>query len=81
LFPFYLKICGDIHNSRCTTGINNTCDKLAVGVNYTELSMALATKFATTVTLVPLTTVANNGNNIRLLTPFSEIEGKNLSIC
>jgi hypothetical protein len=25
--------------------------------------------------------VANNGNNIRLLTPESELEGKNLYIC
>jgi hypothetical protein len=28
-----------------------------------------------------LTPVANNGNNIRLLTPESELEGKNLFIC
>jgi hypothetical protein len=28
-----------------------------------------------------LTPVANNGNNIRLQTPKSELEGKNLYIC
>jgi hypothetical protein len=30
---------------------------------------------------VSLTPVANNGNNIRLQTPESELEGKNLYIC
>jgi hypothetical protein len=30
---------------------------------------------------VSTTPVANNGNNIRLLTPESELEGKNLFIC
>jgi hypothetical protein len=30
---------------------------------------------------VSLTPVANNGNNIRLQTPYSELEGKNLYIC
>ncbi len=30
---------------------------------------------------VSTTPVANNGNNIRLLTPESELEGKNLYIC
>jgi hypothetical protein len=31
--------------------------------------------------LVSTTPVANNGNNIRLQTPESELEGKNLYIC
>jgi hypothetical protein len=30
---------------------------------------------------VSITPVANNGNNIRLQTPKSELEGKNLYIC
>jgi hypothetical protein len=29
---------------------------------------------------MPMTLVANNGNNIRLLRPESELEGKNVSI-
>jgi hypothetical protein len=33
------------------------------------------------VPLVLLTPVANNGNNIRLQTPESELEGKNLYLC
>jgi hypothetical protein len=73
-----LKIRGDIRKSRCTTVIKNTGGKFAIIVNYTELSKALAAKFATAVTLVTLMQVANNGNNIRLLTPFSELEGKKI---
>jgi hypothetical protein len=40
-------------------------------------------KFATGVENLPpvsMTPVANNGNNIRLLTPYSELEGKNVTI-
>jgi hypothetical protein len=33
------------------------------------------------VPLVLLTSVAHNGDNIRLQTPSSELEGKNLYIC
>jgi hypothetical protein len=33
------------------------------------------------VPLVLLTPVANNGNNIRLQIPKSELEGKNVCIC
>ncbi len=39
---FFLKICRDIHKSRCTTGKNNPGGKFAAGVNYTY------GKFATT---------------------------------
>jgi hypothetical protein len=37
LRPFQIlsKICGDIRKSRCTTGINDTGDKLATCVNDT----------------------------------------------
>ncbi len=31
-FKICVKICGDIHKSRYTTGINNTCGKFATGV-------------------------------------------------
>jgi hypothetical protein len=32
---FFLKIHGDIRESRCTAGINDTGGKFAAGVNYT----------------------------------------------
>jgi hypothetical protein len=47
------------------TGVNDTGGKFAAGVNKS----------------VSLTPVANNWNNIRLQTPESELEGKNLYIC
>jgi hypothetical protein len=31
----FLKICGDIRKSRCTTGVNNTGGKFVTGVNDT----------------------------------------------
>jgi|688.fasta_scaffold327102_1 hypothetical protein len=60
--------CGDIRKSRCTSGINDTGGKFAPGVNHT------CGKFATGVN--DTTVVGNNGNNIRLITPLSELEGK-----
>jgi hypothetical protein len=60
----------------------DTGDKFAAGVNDT------GGKFATGVNdvggkLPPVSTtsVANNGNNIWLQTPLSELECKNLYIC
>jgi hypothetical protein len=50
------------------TGINDTHDKFATGVNDTGLLP------------VSMATVANNGNNIRLLRAYSELEGKNVSV-
>jgi hypothetical protein len=48
------------------TGVNDTSGKLAAGVNDAPVST---------------TPAANSGNNIRLQTPESELEGKNLYIC
>jgi hypothetical protein len=41
----------------------------------------VSTTPAANLPLVLLTPVANNGNNIKLQTPESELEGKNLYIC
>jgi hypothetical protein len=35
LFQIFCKFLGDIHKSRCTTGINDTGSKFATGVNDT----------------------------------------------
>jgi hypothetical protein len=80
-FQIFSKIRGDIHKSRCTTGINDTgskfchqfplCCKFAAGVNDAGGKLPP----------VSLKPVANNGNNIRLQTPKSELEGKNLYTC
>jgi hypothetical protein len=47
----FLKIRGDIHKSRCTTGINNTYGKFETGVFETGAKIAASTntgsKFAT----------------------------------
>jgi hypothetical protein len=58
-----LKIHGDIRKSSCTTCINDSGGKFA-----TVGSTTLAANFPL-VLLVLLKPVANNGNNIRLLTP------------
>jgi hypothetical protein len=54
-----------------TAGINDTGGKFAAGVNDTGGK------------LPPVSTTpgANNGKNIRLQIPQSELEGKNLYIC
>jgi hypothetical protein len=51
-FQIFSKIHGDIHKSRCTTGINDTGGKFASGVNYTGGKIAISInntggKFAT----------------------------------
>ncbi len=48
------------------TGVNDSGGKFAAGGKLPPVSMTLA---------------ANNWNNIRLQTPESELEGKNLYIC
>ncbi len=64
------------------TGVNDAGGKFAAGVNDTggklpPVSMTPAANLPP----VSKTPVANNGNNIRLLIPQSELEGKNLFIC
>jgi hypothetical protein len=64
------------------TGVNNTGGKFASGVNDAGGKLPpVSTTPAANLPPVSLTPVANNGNNIRLLTPESELEGKNLYIC
>ncbi len=53
-------------SGKFATGVNNTGSKFATGINDT------GSKFATG--------VIANGNNIRLLRPSGELEGKNVSI-
>jgi hypothetical protein len=60
-----------------STGINNTGGKFAAGVNDASGKLPPGS----TTPPVSLTPVANNGNNIRLQTPKSKLEGKNLYIC
>jgi hypothetical protein len=73
-FPISSKNCGNIHKSRCTTGINNTSGKVATSINNTGF------KFATSIagvvdigaagvndTVAPVS-LTNNGENMRLLT-------------
>jgi hypothetical protein len=43
-FDFFAKIRGDIRESRCTTGINNTGGKFAPGVNDTGGKIAAGIK-------------------------------------
>ncbi len=63
------------------TGVNDTGGKFAAGGNDAggKLSLVLTT-LAANLPPVSLTPVANNGNNIKLQTPESELEGKNLFI-
>jgi hypothetical protein len=64
------------------TGVNNTSSKFAAGVNDAGGKLPpVSTTAAANLPPVSLTPVANNGNNIRLQTPESELEGKNLYIC
>jgi hypothetical protein len=63
------------------TGVNDTGAKFVAGVNdaggnLPPVSTTPAAKFPP----VSLTPMANNGNNITLLTPESELEGKTLYI-
>jgi hypothetical protein len=54
----------------------NTGGKFATGVNNTSSKFATGGKIATSIN----DTGANNRNNIRLQTPYSELEGKNLYV-
>jgi hypothetical protein len=53
------------------TGVNDTGGQFAAGVNDASGNLPP----------VSTTPVANNGKNIRLQTPESELEGENLYIC
>jgi hypothetical protein len=79
-----------------TIGINNTGGKFATGtagvvgtggkfatgsVSVNEPSGQIATGTYQRHRWLSMTPVANNGNNMRLLTPFRELKEKNLSIC
>jgi hypothetical protein len=64
------------------TVVNDTSGKFAAGVNKTCSKLPpISTTPAANLPPVSLTPVANNGNNIRLQTPESELEGKNLYTC
>jgi hypothetical protein len=64
------------------TGVNDTGGKFAAGVNDPGGKLPpVSTTPAANLPLVLLTPVANSGNNIRLQTPESELEGKNLYLC
>jgi hypothetical protein len=67
----FSKIHGDIFKSRGTTGIIDTGSKFATGFNDS------GGKFATGINY----TGGKFVNNIRLLSPESELEVKKLSIC
>jgi hypothetical protein len=60
----------------------DTGGKFATGVNDAGGKLpAVSATPAANLPPVSLTPVANNGNNIRLQIPQSELEGKNLYIC
>jgi hypothetical protein len=58
-------------SGKFATGVNNTGGKFSAGVNDAGGKLPP----------VSTTLAANNGNNIRLQTPESELGGKNLYIC
>ncbi len=87
-FQIFSKIHRDIHKS-CTDGIfsigtagvADTGGKITFGVNYTGGKLPLVSMtLAVNLPPVSMTSVENNGNNIRLLTPYSELEEKILFI-
>jgi hypothetical protein len=59
-FRIFLKIRLDIRNSTCTTGINDTGDKFAIG------TVGVVDTGGKVTTGVNDTLMAKNGNNIRL---------------
>jgi hypothetical protein len=64
------------------TGVNDTGGKFAAGDNDAAGKLPpVSTTPAANLPPVSLTPVANSGNNIRLQTPESELEGKNVYIC
>jgi hypothetical protein len=83
-FRIFRKFRGEIRKGRCTTGINNIGIKFAIsvnntggtfaaGVNYTGGKFAIVNnktkgKILSSLPLVLLIPMPNNGNNIRLLT-------------
>jgi hypothetical protein len=84
-FQRFSKIHGDIHNSRRITGIIYTSCKFTTStVGVVDTGGGFGTSVNNTgVNLSPVSTtpVANNGKNIRLLTPLSELEEKSLYVC
>jgi hypothetical protein len=63
-------------------GVNDAGGKFAAGVNDTGGNLPpVSTTPEANLPPVLKTPVANNGNNIRLQIPQSELEGKNLYIC
>ncbi len=59
-FQIFLKIRGDIHKSRCTTGVNNTGGKFASSVNNTGGKLPpVSTTPAANLPPVSMTPVAN----------------------
>ena len=79
----YRNFCLQVHFHVCSlilfplfaTGVHDTGDKFAAGIIDTG-----GIDTGGNLPPVSLTPVANNGNNIRLLTPENELEGKNLYI-
>jgi hypothetical protein len=55
-FQFFSETSRDIRKSGCTTGISNTGGKLPMISRTPAVNL-------------PMTQLANNGNNVRLLTP------------
>jgi hypothetical protein len=58
-------------SGKFATSVNDTDGNFAAGVNVTGGKLPP----------VSMSPAANNWNNIRLLTPSCELEGKKLSIC
>ncbi len=75
-------VCSLILFPLFATGVNDNGGKFAAGVIDTGGNLPPASlPPAANLPPVSLTPVANNGKNIRLQTPESELEGKNLYIC
>jgi hypothetical protein len=68
-------------SGKFATGVNYTSDKFDAAVNDTGGNLPpVSMTPAANLPPVSMTPVANNENNIRLLKPLSELEGKNVSI-
>ncbi len=68
--------------SKFAAGVNDTGGKFATGVNDAGGKLPpVSTTPAANLPPVSLIPVAKNGNNIRLQTHESELEGKNLYLC
>jgi hypothetical protein len=84
LCNFFLRktqICQDFDEwpkGQLATGVNDTVGKFTASVNNIGGNLPLvSTTLAVNLPPVSITMVANSWNNIRLLTPLSELEGKN----